>query len=881
MTQWTDSARAAVDNYLAQARRAAQLAGGDPNEVADDLKRHIDEEVSALRLPVVNEEDIRRILARLGAPEAANAAPEPTAPPLVPASAATAGASKRSGCLNLALNAGFLIFGVILPLIAIGFEFCTGMCAAIFFDPLPTLGHVLLVALVPVANLLVWLAVRGHHWRHRTKLGWANGAAIAVALFYGLLFLPLTPFALIGVVFGLGVLPLAPLLALVTTVLLRRRLRRMDGGTRPLPGLWRGMALSLAALAVCTLPMVLTEAGMQMAASDVAAESNRGVRLLRAWGEEEQMLRVCYGRGRSETDWYSWGKQINAETARAIYYRVTGVAFNAVPPPKLYAGRGRWNLMEEEFTWDNDQGGDAVAGRVKGLSLVSSRQDGSVDADAALAYLEWTLEFKNDSQLQREARAQIALPPGGVVSRLTLWVDGEEREAAFSGRSQVKAACKEVVSQRRDPVLVTTCGPDRVLVQCFPVLPNGGRMKVRVGVTAPLLLATTETGSLRWPHFAERNFTIREEFRHSLWLESAQPLETAGKLVADQAKSGGHAVRGEVSDGELNAPELSVRARRNSAAGPVWTHDTRSGSGGIVRQTSMEKTAVAPDRLVVVVDGTRTMRAYGSAIAGALSKLPEGLEVRLLLAADGFEELSGPTGQSNGTTRSQAANALRQAKFIGGHDNVPALIRAWDLAAEKDAGVIVWIHGPQPILLDNAEGLRQRFERRPNHPVLWEIQTSPGPDRVAEKLDGLEAVQAAPRAGKLEDDLDRLLAGLTGRRQQIELIRQRTDAGTPTTAGDGKETSMHLARLWAAEEVQRLRAAGKSTDAMQLAARYQLVTPVSGAVVLETQAQYQRAGLSPVDPATVPTVPEPATWALLAVFVLVVALARKLRRRNA
>lgn len=105
---------------------------------------------------------------------------------------------------------------------------------------------------------------------------------------------------------------------------------------------------------------------------------------------------------------------------------------------------------------------------------MTSRQDGVVYPEAALAYLEWTLEFRNDSILQREARAQIALPPGAVVSRLTLWIDGEEREAAFGGRSQVKTAYKETVQQRRDPVLVTTCGPDRVLVQCFPVPPGGG-----------------------------------------------------------------------------------------------------------------------------------------------------------------------------------------------------------------------------------------------------------------------------------------------------------------------------------------------------------------------------------------------------------------------
>ncbi len=52
-------------------------------------------------------------------------------------------------------------------------------------------------------------------------------------------------------------------------------------------------------------------------------------------------------------------------------------------------------------------------------------------------------------------------------------------------------------------------------------------------------------------------------------------------------------------------------------------------------------------------------------------------------------------------------------------------------------------------------------------------------------------------------------------------------------------------------------------EAVALATRYRLVTPVSGAVVLETKQQYETAQLTPVDQATVPTLPEPHEWALI------------------
>ena len=55
-----------------------------------------------------------------------------------------------------------------------------------------------------------------------------------------------------------------------------------------------------------------------------------------------------------------------------------------------------------------------------------------------------------------------------------------------------------------------------------------------------------------------------------------------------------------------------------------------------------------------------------------------------------------------------------------------------------------------------------------------------------------------------------------------------------------------------------------------MATLYQPVTPVSGAVVLETQQQYAKAGLQPVDAATVPAIPEPSTWVLLGLALLLV-----------
>jgi hypothetical protein len=88
----------------------------------------------------------------------------------------------------------------------------------------------------------------------------------------------------------------------------------------------------------------------------------------------------------------------------------------------------------------------------------------------------------------------------------------------------------------------------------------------------------------------------------------------------------------------------------------------------------------------------------------------------------------------------------------------------------------------------------------------------------------------------------------------------------PAKAGVTK-VSDQLARWWAATQVRdAYRTQTADRDRVAFAAKYQLVTAFSGAVVLETAEQYKRAGLEPVDPTSVPNVPvvpEPSVWWLL------------------
>jgi hypothetical protein len=201
----------------------------------------------------------------------------------------------------------FTMFGgFLLPVTVIAIETATHMCAETFFDPIPTLWHVVMVAFVPLAHLQVWLAVNKGSTERPVLLGLANAAAIGISAFYSIIYLPLLPIAFVAlIVMGAGLLPMAPFFSLASGIILRRRLRRIAPPSYAVRGrgLAAGLALSLAAFVLIELPITLTRVGLQMASRSSEPERRaRGLRLLRAAGNTDYLLRACYERAGEATD---------------------------------------------------------------------------------------------------------------------------------------------------------------------------------------------------------------------------------------------------------------------------------------------------------------------------------------------------------------------------------------------------------------------------------------------------------------------------------------------------------------------------------------------------------------------------------------------------
>lgn len=763
-----------------------------------------------------------------------------------------------------------LFAGVIMPVISITVEATTHICAETFFDPIPTMWHLLLVIFVPLAQLHVWFVVRRGATSRPVLTGLVNAVAIGISLFYSFVYIPLLPLAALTLLFVVGILPLAPLLSLVASMVMRVHLHQIASATRQnsfalrKAGLFAGFAITAVSIVGMELPASLTRYGLKMAASASPETRAQGIQFLRTFGSREYLLRTCYGRSGWATDlvgsFFSIQDPVTPAEAQRIYYRVTGDTFNSFAPPRRVGD----SSIADEADFDRAQGGDVVASTLKGLSLFSSKIDGSMDANGAVGYMQWTLVFRNESPAQREARAEVQLPPGAVVSRLTLWVNGEPREAAFAGKGQVKQAYQQVVQQRRDPVLVTTAGRDRILVQCFPVPPDNGEMKIRLGITVPLLLEDLHNARLLLPHFINRNFKIPSDLTHSTWIESKVPMTSTTRSLLTGQFQDAFTLGGKLSDLELSQPETSIKLPLPNLNS--WSEDPFESNNFLIQQSIVERVPAHLYRIVLVVDTSEGMEHSVHDVAIALKSIPSHFDVKLVLAnADELENLI-----ASGIE--EISLKLDSATISGGADNTPALLKAWDLAAEKPGNnAIVWVHGPQLMQLEAIEHLRQRWERRPYGPVLYSVRTTAGSDEIEKKLDGVNEVKSVARMDRLQKDLENLFERLTGQTKTFEFVRTSKKIEYYPEPTEASKTSDHLARLWANDEVTRILSARdeKLNDAaITLASRYQLVTPVTGAVVLETAQQYSASGLTPVDPGTVPTIPEPEIVALLIVVAV-------------
>jgi hypothetical protein len=359
------------------------------------------------------------------------------------------------------------------------------------------------------------------------------------------------------------------------------------------------------------------------------------------------------------------------------------------------------------------------------------------------------------------------------------------------------------------------------------------------------------------PAIVDRNFSFAPDSAHSVWIESKRVLATSAPgLSVGRIDARLFRIAGSIGDGDLSGTRQTVMAERDPDAGRVVA---RLGEREPIMQEVVPGSPPALATLMLVVDGSARLADRTTDLIAALDAVAPTTRVGAIIASEPMRRIA-PAPWSDAHKKS-VLRLLRSTAFYGGQDNAPALADALQTLEAEPNGTLLWIHGPQPVnFRGSAARLEQATARLARLPGVVLYGVEPGPNEVLPDAPWAWGARSLPQTGAPRSDLTDFFGRASG--QTPSLAIRRTQA--PTTEGLAKGSD-HVARVWARDRVIELMRTNPATNraaAVALAAGYQLVTPVSGAVVLENQQQFAANRLTPASQLTVPTVPEPHEWAL-------------------
>lgn len=564
-----------------------------------------------------------------------------------------------------------------------------------------------------------------------------------------------------------------------------------------------------------------------------------------------------------------------------LYFAVTGKPYSFRD-----ANNENFAAMSDEYLSHN-----VVGDKLTGLSLTRSSLTAEVHPRLLTSTLHWTFVFKNENAQRAEARAEMAVPPGAVVTGLTRWKDGEPVEAQFTASGRIAGADMQQMGHDAS-AMITDLGRGRVLLHCFPVEP-AQQLKVDVAMVVALKPDGKTTASMVMPRFLATNFSTEGE--HILRLQSQLPLSgTAAGLKQDTTPAKDHLLIGNLSEKQLDGAPIVIEATRPSST-PAFAmldkiavkmrHEEElrkeaerqrklreaershgeqlvvmiDGSKGLQNQLdsvtsvlnkrhhvaikakimvikpeyvvqSVEQiSSAAPKHLVVVIDGSIAMAAHVHDLETALTRIPATVPVSVIIASQEQAKLLEPSSLSTGL------HNLETIRFQGGQDNLKAVVQGAELAGETKGGAVLWIHGPQPTLNSNIYIMKQYVSA----PKFFEIALDSG------EVDTFEFFKNHSEIGPFETvapdkSLATQLTEFFGKWQPgnsgYEVAFSQSNAKPDRLPLLSDSEASELLQLHAHQEVIALIKSRHTNKAAAIAVRYAILSPVSTAL-LQSSAQ--------------------------------------------
>jgi hypothetical protein len=491
---------------------------------------------------------------------------------------------------------------------------------------LEELGKIGLLLIVPLFNFIVWSAVKKGYLIRPRLIGLMNGLALGLSASWTVVWIK-TAILVQGVPsckFGWMLLLFTSPFMLFAAACLSFDLWRKTAPTIARITTTFAVLGGLLSLLFVFTPMArafYVQFLLMDAKTGSIADQNRALPVLRSIATAEDLRPSKYpvgGFALAELLIPDRGLDHGTDTERSLFFKITGQAFSEA---ERNDGNAE-NLIQSLIN-------PVIGTRIHGLSLSKSQINGSIDAATLSSSIDWSLTFHNSTESTQEARCEIALPRQAVVSRVTLWVNGEPRDAAVGSTQAARSAY--VDGGQIDPLLVTMQAPDRLLVQCFRVQANGGEVKIRISFKVPLETADGKICSLKLPKLLDSNFAQPKRNRVNLSLKDMPAHKIDGMVTS---KNGGHYTLSGIiktnDQKEVNLLPIERTTPFNQFVTPdLYSHDKRY----IVEQLK-EVTKPAPKHLFVVIDSSASLKKYASQIQQALLSIPTTLKPTIILAKE-------------------------------------------------------------------------------------------------------------------------------------------------------------------------------------------------------------------------------------------------------
>ncbi len=790
-----------------------------------------------------------------------------------------------------------MLFGVAAPLLIslMTIASCPKRITLVLLNhPVETIIELALLLIIPLMNYKVWSSICKNDVRFSLRRGIALGAGIASALVIAGLSFAAIPAgynemaAQVGTDFSVGffVMGLLALGAAITGLSLmnRARLRREFSSTRARVVAYTlvGLAGGLVVFAACEARSWYVRIAERMAMSAKQTDRENGLAILRSMDTERELRMDCSdARAAGIAGLFIPVKRAELQE---LYFNVTGKPFQD-ENSKDFSSMPDWYLKRH-----------VVGTPVKGLFLARSAFNGKIHPTSLTSTVNWTLVFRNDTEVSQEARAEIVLPPGATITGMTSWKQGDPAQAEFY------AAAKEdnadwINVGHSTPAIVKDLGRGRHLFHCYPVLADE-ELKINIQAVVPLQLESLTRTTLTFPRFVATNFSLEGE--NTLTLESADGLHSRASNLKSTRNSntGEHVLSGVLERSQIEHTALVITADRQptmkAVAASDWVTATIADEEkkAIEEQKRVEaeqkraqEKANAPEepKFVVTIDGSKGIEGLkGLLEKKSAAKVPEKKDEelkpkwvvrtieetvieapkQLMIVLDGSAEMaqyrdrikkalqtvpasmkvflsvasSEEKAFSQPTKLQEALAGFEKIKFVGGQDNLKSVVMSAEAASKTNGGAVLWIHGPQPTLSKDIYILSP-FGSRPS---FFELSLDDGVTDTVEyfknhgEIGPFKPIERTANIGEdLADFFDKWMAGKKTYQLNWALLdEQPTKADILDDRAEQELLAVHGLHL-VYEEVK----AKELSKATRYAVDYRLVTPVSCASIISDAPQ--------------------------------------------